>query len=361
MQAPWHGYRPWAVDDTKVHRSSQHVWGVNTFYEYTARCPNRASTVRAHNWVAAGLLVPGRPWAYLPAMGRLYFRRSQLPAGETFTTKTELAKAMLQAASALFEERLLACIDGGYAHQGLLRGLLENPAGRIDWITRLRWDARLYAPVEPKAPGCPGPKRKWGKRLPAPKDHEHWEADWQEGQAWVYGRKRTIRWKACPCVWHVSGAKVMIRALVFEVEGQKKPWSLVTSAADLRAEQVVDAFAGRFRQENGFRDLKQRLGAEECRAWTKHPVLRTFLVQVVALALMHLLRARLTERAGDQWWSAPPWDRSKTRPSLRDVHRLVWQASGGFGQLVHQRLTFVIHRPGAPSDPPPPSKRRKAA
>ena len=42
----WHGYSAWAADDTKVHRSSEGVWGTCTFHEYTARCPNRASTVR---------------------------------------------------------------------------------------------------------------------------------------------------------------------------------------------------------------------------------------------------------------------------------------------------------------------------
>src|SRR3982751_5623246 len=45
----WHGYRISAVDDTRVHRNSKHVWGTCSFHEYTARCPNRASTVRAHN------------------------------------------------------------------------------------------------------------------------------------------------------------------------------------------------------------------------------------------------------------------------------------------------------------------------
>ena len=46
----WHGYRVWAGDDTKVHRTSKDVWGTCTFHGYSARCPNRASTVRAHNW-----------------------------------------------------------------------------------------------------------------------------------------------------------------------------------------------------------------------------------------------------------------------------------------------------------------------
>src|SRR5437868_6181272 len=77
----WYGYRVWAGDDTKVHRSSKDVWGTCTFHEYGARCPNRASTVRAHNWVVTGALLPknGQPALFLPVAGRLYFRQSQRP------------------------------------------------------------------------------------------------------------------------------------------------------------------------------------------------------------------------------------------------------------------------------------------
>src|SRR4051812_41549107 len=34
---------------------------------------------------------------------------------------------------------------------------------------------------------------------------------------------------------------------------------------------MVELFATRFRQEDGSRDLKQRLGWEECRAWAPQP------------------------------------------------------------------------------------------
>src|ERR1700716_35080 len=66
--ATWHGYHVWAGDDTKVHRNSKDVWGTCTFHEYTARCPNRATTVRAHNWVVLGALLdnPGQPAHFVP-------------------------------------------------------------------------------------------------------------------------------------------------------------------------------------------------------------------------------------------------------------------------------------------------------
>jgi hypothetical protein len=77
----WHGFHVSAIDDTKVHRSGANVWGTCTFHEYTARCPNRASTVRAHNWVVLGALLeePEHSAWFLPISGRLYFRKSQWP------------------------------------------------------------------------------------------------------------------------------------------------------------------------------------------------------------------------------------------------------------------------------------------
>ncbi len=75
----WYGYHVSAVDDTKVHRSSPHVWGTCTFHEYTARCPNRAPTVRAHNWVVLGAYSPN------PASPRGSCRS---PAGSTFASRS---------------------------------------------------------------------------------------------------------------------------------------------------------------------------------------------------------------------------------------------------------------------------------
>ena len=52
--ARWGRYHPVAIDDTKEHRTSADVWGTCTFHESGARSPNRATTVRAHNWVVMG-------------------------------------------------------------------------------------------------------------------------------------------------------------------------------------------------------------------------------------------------------------------------------------------------------------------
>ncbi len=332
------GYRVVAIDDTKEHRTSADVWGTCTFHESSARSPNRAETVRAHNWVVMGQLAPGKPWTYLPCASRLYFRKSQLPVGETFKTKTGHAFDMLREVDDESEKPILAAFDGAYAMETVIRPCLNPPEGsrRIDFVTRLRRDARLYHPLAKTAKNPKGGRpRKWGRRMASPQNHEKWDVDWQSGRAYIHGRMRRFRYKRVLCQWSVSGTKHLVFAYVFEVEGYREPWYVVTSATKLSAAQVVAVQAARFRQEDGFRDHKQRLGMEECRAWTKEPVLRTFQVQIVAQSLLRLTQFQLDTTWGEAtWWQAPPWNRHKRHPSILDLRRLFQKHRTRFLQLL---------------------------
>lgn len=328
----WYGYWIWAGDDTKVHRSSKHVWGSCTFHEYSARCPNRASTVRAHNWVVLGALLPRPEQAalFLPVAGRLYFRQGQLPAtGEPFRTKCELLVDLVRQQAAVPPGPHVAVFDGGFALRSVVRPLVlpaDTKQPRIEILTRLRQDARLYAlPPAQRRPGQRGPMPKWGRALPPPRQGGRWRGAWQHGHVFLYGRWRQVRWKEVVCLWRVLGHEVPVKAVVAEVEGYRKRFTLVSSALDLTGLQVLELFCARYRQEDGFRDLKQRLGWEECRAWTKNPILRGTLVVFVTLTLLRLLQQRLEATAGEGWWLHPPWNAHKTRPSVLDVERLLRQ------------------------------------
>lgn len=166
--ARWGRYHPVALDDTKLHRTSAHVWGTCTFHESSGRSPNRAETVRAHNWVVMGSVVPGRPWTYLPHAARLYFRQCQLPMGESFQTKTTLAVELLRQADAASAAPILGVFDGAYAVETVVEPCLHPRAGqrRIEILTRLRVDARLYHAALPTRQE--GRRPTWGPRLAAP-------------------------------------------------------------------------------------------------------------------------------------------------------------------------------------------------
>src|SRR3954471_480525 len=127
------GYHVRAVDDPTVHRNSEGAWGTCPFHEYTARCPNRATTVRAHNWVSLGALLrnPGKPAWFLPISGRLYFRKSQLPrqspsSGRTepFRTRCELAVELIREQARTLGGRHPAAFDCGYALRTVVRPLV---------------------------------------------------------------------------------------------------------------------------------------------------------------------------------------------------------------------------------------------
>jgi hypothetical protein len=342
----WHGFRVWAVDDSKVHRSSAHVWGTCTYHEYTARCPNRATTVRAHNWVVIGALLPRdeQPAWFLPHTGRLYFRQSQLPAGETFRTKCELAVELLRREALAIPGKHLGVFDGAFAVASVVRRLVrpeEAADPQVDFLTRLRGDARLHAWIDREAPrpaGQRGPRPKWGRPLPPPRQGGRWPEAWREGTAWIYGRRRQVRWKELLCQWRVTGHDVLVKVVVAQVEGYRKRFTLVSSATHLTGLQLVELFAARFRQEDGFRDLKQRLGWEECRAWTKEPILRTSQAELLAMTLLRLLQFRLEEAAGDEWWYHPPWNKRKKRPSVLDLQRLLWLHRQEIGELLSCQL-----------------------
>ena len=334
--ARWGRYHPVAIDDTKLHRTSAKVWGTCTFHEASARSPNRAETVRAHNWVVMGDLLPGTPWTYLPHAARLYGRQRQLPAGETFRTKTTWALELLRQADAASIAPILGVFDGAYAVDTVVAPCV-NPSlehRRIAILTRLRVDARLYHPVVVRAQRK-GRRPKWGERIAAPQHHVFWSTSWRSGRAWVYGRIRAFRYTQLRCRWAVSGPQLPVHVFAVEVPGYRAPWFLVTTALDLSAAQVVEAFAARFRQEDGVRDHKQRLGMEECRAWTKEPVLRTFQVQMVALTLLRLRQWRLEQaRGAGSWWPKPEWNTQKQHASIRDLCRLFWRHRAVFSQLL---------------------------
>jgi hypothetical protein len=284
-----------------------------------------------------GDLSPGKPWTYMPTASRLYFRKSQLPVGERFRTKTALAVEMLREIDAESAAAVLAVFDGAYAMETVVKPCLNPPQGgrRIEFVTRLRRDARLYEPlVTPTKNPKGGRPRKWGKRLPSPQEHAKWNMPWRSGRAYVYGRTRTFRYKCLRCCWSVSGAEQIMCAYVFEVPGYDKLWATIVSVDDLSAGQVLSANSGRFRQEDGFRDHKQRLGMEECRAWTKEPVLRTFQVQMVAQTLLRLMQFRLARRCGDAWCPPPPWNLGKRHVSILDMRRLFWKHRPRFSQVL---------------------------
>jgi len=177
----------------------------------------------------------------------------------------------------------------------------------------------------------------WGRRLPPPRQGGRWPGPWQQGKAYLYGRMRTVRYKEVICRWRVLGSDVPVKAVVAAVEGYKERFTLVSTALELTGLQVVELFCARFRQEDGFRDLKQRLGWEECRAWTRLPIVRTTAVLLVTMTLLRRLHFAL-DAEKVSWWSPPPWKPHKQQPSILDGERLLRRHRQEFQHFLSEWL-----------------------
>src|SRR5262249_5175245 len=122
-------------------------------------------------------------------------------------------------------------------------------------------------------------------------------------------------------LWRVLGHDVVVKAVLAEVEGYKKRFCLVASATQLTGLQIVGVFCARFRQADGFRDLKPGVGSGGWRAGTRGPIERTTQMLLTTLSAMRLLQLELQQEQGEDWWLHPPWNQNKTRPSVLDVSR----------------------------------------
>ncbi|MFW6119063.1 MAG: sigma factor [Planctomycetota bacterium] len=223
------------------------------------RAPGRRESGREEFLYRSDALQKGDRNDFLSTMGRLYMRESQLPQGKQFRTKPQLLLEMVRLCAEAVEGPYLAAFEGGYAIRTVVRPLASPPEGQpqIQFLTRLRRDARLYGEPPERNPGKVGRPRKWGERLPVPQNAENWPGKWRQTEAHMYGNKRSVRFKKVLCQWRPAGAEARVHAFAFEVEGYQKPWYLVTSDLGLSARQVPEIYAARFAQENAHRQLKQ--------------------------------------------------------------------------------------------------------
>jgi hypothetical protein len=143
-----------------------------------------------------------------------------------------------------------------------------------------------------------------------------------------------------------------LRRIRFVDPESQRSLVFLTNNFDLPALTIAQLYRCRWQVEDGFRDLKQQLGWEECRAWTKNPIERTSQAQWVTMSLLRLAQFGLEAHAQEPepepepestpapepWWDRPPWYPRKERPSVRDVVRLLRRHRAEILQLLSQWL-----------------------
>ncbi len=324
------------LDDTIERR-----WGSKIKARGIYRDPVRSSHghfVKASGlrWLTLALLAPvpwaGRVWA-LPVLTVLCpSERYAQQSGRRHKTLLDWARQMvLQLRRWLPEREIIVVGDNTYAALEWLGRVQEHATA----ITRLRLDARLYAPAPPRKPGTMGRPRKKGERLPTLEEvladpKTRWcrvrVSEW-------YGRgERELEITTGTAVWYHGGLPVVpIRwVLVRDPEGKLDPKAFLSTDLKLDAITILRYFVRRWQIEVTFEEARRHLGMETQRQWSDLAIARTTpcllgLFSVVALTADRLhQQGRLSTRQS-AWYEKPLPTFSD---ALAAVRRELWQAEG---------------------------------
>jgi DDE superfamily endonuclease len=269
------------VDDTIERR-----WGPRIKARGLYRDPVRSSRghlVRASGlrWVSLMVVVP-IPWArrrwalpfltVLAPSGRWSNER-----GRRHKTTVDWARqAVLQARRWLPDRRLVVVADASFSGVGLIAALRRHAC----LVTRLRIDARLFAPAPPRRPGQRGRPRLKGRRLPGLKAAlAAPDTVWSRVivTEWYGGRPRELEVTSDTAIWYNSGLPpAPIRwVLVRDPSGEREPQAFLSTDLAAEPERILGWFVSRWRMETTFQEVRAHLGVETQRQWSDLAISRT--------------------------------------------------------------------------------------
>ena len=240
--------------------------------------------------------------------------------------------------------------------------LLGALAGTMVCITRLRLDARLYAPAPPRVPGTRGRPRVKGERLPPlaarlTDPSTSWEKavipGWygsvdpvetgrssagrssagrsSAGRGRERGRERGVELATGTALWYASGHPPLpIRwVLVRDPLGRFEPQALLSTDLALSAAEIVGFFVRRWQVEVTFEETRRHLGVETQRQWSDPAIARTTPALLALFSLVTLLTTSLVGADGTLRVRSASWYPKRT-PTFSDalaaVRRHWWRA-----------------------------------
>ena len=183
---------------------------------------------------------------------------------------------MLQIARWLPGRRIVVVADSGFSAIDLLDAVRE----RVCVVTRLRLDARLFAPAQPRKAGTIGRPRRTAERLPTLAQRLADPAtSWTSltVASWYGGTDRRVEIATGVAVWSHPGLPVVpLRWLIVrDPTGAFRPQAFLCTDLDAAAEDILSWFVRRWTIEVTFAEVRRHLGVETQRQWSDKAIART--------------------------------------------------------------------------------------
>jgi DDE superfamily endonuclease len=336
------------LDDTIERR-----WGPKIRARGIYRDPVRSSD--SHFVKASGLrwlslmLLAQIPWAH--RVWALPFLTCLAPSQRFYADLQRRPKTLLDFARQqcfqlrrwLPNRRITLVVDGAFA---ALEFLADLRSVSITCITRLRLDARLFAPPPKPRPGRPGRPRVKGARLPSLQDRlENRNTRWQNAfiPRWYGNTRRRIQFCSGTAIWYHGGLPpASIRWVIIRDPAHRfDPLALLCTDLHAKPLDIVADFVCRWQVEVTFEEARAHLGVETQRQWSDKAIARTTpillaLFSVVTLLAQTLQARRPTRARSASWYRKPVPTFSDT---LADVRRHLWEHAGLFMSLSGRQRT----------------------
>jgi hypothetical protein len=297
-----------------------------------------------HVWVVLAVWVPlpfgsGRGFA-LPVLFRLYVGAKRggerHRAGQTQrrlgprpraarsahahhrqATKPELLRGMIMLVARWAGPRTVyVVVDSAYAG----RTVLEERPANVQVISRLRWDAALYAQPAHRQPGQKGRPRRRGDRWPSLQQVAARRRRWQALPLVLYGRAVTPRVFTCTALWYGAlRAQPVHIVVVRDPSRRRRDEAFFCTDLDRDAAFILVTYARRWTLEVTFHDAKQHLGFGQAQNQAPRAVARTAPFAGLVYSLVLLWAAAHVQQGGTLSWIVRPWYRTKTAVAFPDL------------------------------------------
>lgn len=269
------------IDETIERRRGKRIAAAGIYRDPVRSSHSHFVKVRGLRWVCLMLLVPvpwaARVWA-LPFLTVLApSQRAAQRQRRQFKPLTTWARQMIRQVHRWQPDRALVVVgDRTYAALELLDAV--RPVATL--VTRLRLDARLFAPPPPRLPHQKGRPRLVGERLPNLTHYlQDVEAVWTELTVphWYGEHDRPVEVLSQTAVWYSTGfPPVPLRwVLVRDPRGRFRTQALLCTDLDAEPLQILSWFVRRWQIEVTFHEVRTHLGVETQRQWTERAILRT--------------------------------------------------------------------------------------
>ena len=331
-------------DDTLARKGGKSIALASMHHDPLLSSARKPFASFGHVWVVLALWLPlpfgsGRGFA-LPVLFRLYsstkrggerHRAGQrqgrvgprLRAARTAhakrrqVTKPELLRGMVALVAQWAGERTVyLVVDSAYAG----RTVLEERPANVHVISRLRWDAALYAPPPPRRPGQKGRPRRRGDRLPALQQLIARRRRWTALPLVLYGRAVTPRLLTLEALWYGALRSQLVRIVVVrDPSGRRREEAFFCTDLGQDPAFILQTYAARWTLEVTFHDSKQHLGFGQAQNQSPRAVARTAPFAGVVYSLVVLWAAAHLEQGGTLGWIVRPWYRSKNTVAFPDL------------------------------------------